>query len=229
MARIDFKEISQANLATGEQDSFEFFARDFLEILGYEIISPPSRGRDGGKDMIVSETRRGIGGITIYHWLVSCKHYAHSGKSVNSTKAEIKIETRVRRHNCDGFIGFYSTLAETGLIEDLEGIKRGQSIGKLPFEFQIFDKEKIETNLLAFPEFQLLLKKYFPISYQSQTLSNFGINIAMSRFGMPRPILFKHPNENKELSVEEVIRLFPQGNQYGFIPWTGEMFFLITF
>ncbi len=74
MPRLDFKEIPQANLASGEQDTFELFARDFLETLGYEIISEPNRGADSGKDLIVLETRIGIGGKSFVKWLVSCKH-----------------------------------------------------------------------------------------------------------------------------------------------------------
>jgi hypothetical protein len=57
---IDFKEIPEANKADGNQDTFEFFARDFLENLGYEILIHPTRGADGGKDMIVKERRKGI-------------------------------------------------------------------------------------------------------------------------------------------------------------------------
>jgi hypothetical protein len=33
MPQLDFKEIPQANLASGEQDTFELFAREFLECL----------------------------------------------------------------------------------------------------------------------------------------------------------------------------------------------------
>ena len=60
---IDFKEIARANTGNGNQDSFELFARDFLNTLGYIIISEPSRGADGGKDLIVKEIRKGISGL----------------------------------------------------------------------------------------------------------------------------------------------------------------------
>jgi hypothetical protein len=48
MSALDFREIPQANAASGEQDEFELFARDFLAYLGYAIISEPDRGQDGG-------------------------------------------------------------------------------------------------------------------------------------------------------------------------------------
>lgn len=44
MALLDFKEIPVANKATGEQDAFELFAREFLDSLGFRII----QGRPGG-------------------------------------------------------------------------------------------------------------------------------------------------------------------------------------
>lgn len=79
---IDFKEIPKANEGSGLQDTFELFARDFLEDYGYLIVQEPDRGADGKKDIIVKESRKGIAGVTEKLWLVSCKHYIHSGKSV---------------------------------------------------------------------------------------------------------------------------------------------------
>lgn len=83
MPVLDFKEIPEAHKATGLQDTFELFSRDFLAFLGYKIISDPDRGADGGVDIIAEEKRTGVGGETIIRWLVSCKHKAHSGNSVN--------------------------------------------------------------------------------------------------------------------------------------------------
>ncbi|MEG7414448.1 hypothetical protein V6E00_06255 [Serratia marcescens] len=52
MPVLDFKEIPEAHKATGLQDTFELFSRDFLGFLGYKIISDPDRGADGGADII---------------------------------------------------------------------------------------------------------------------------------------------------------------------------------
>lgn len=82
MSVLDFKEIPGGNLAGGDSDMFELFARDFLSFLGYEIDEHPSRGPDGGKDLIVRETRKGIGGETSIRWLVSCKHWVRPGKAI---------------------------------------------------------------------------------------------------------------------------------------------------
>ena len=83
MPCINFCEIPEAHIASGNQDSFELFARDFLtEILSFEILSEPSRGADGGKDILAEERQLGTLSENRTIWLVSCKHKAHSGKSV---------------------------------------------------------------------------------------------------------------------------------------------------
>lgn len=156
MSIIDFKEIPEAHIANGQQDSFELFARDFLEYMGYKIIVDPSRGADGGKDLIVEEARTGVGGISIIKWLVSCKHKAHSGISV-TLDDEKDISDRVRANHCEGFIGFYSTLSSSGLSSKLENMKQ-------EFDYQIYDCKKIEKHLIGSLEGTTLAKRYFPIS-----------------------------------------------------------------
>ena len=116
MPQLDFKEIPQANLASGEQDTFELFARDFLDLYGFEVLSGPDRGSDLGRDLIVLERRTGVGGETQVRWLVSCKHKAHSGQSVGLSD-EQDISDRLRAHGCNGFIGFYSTLPAASLTQ----------------------------------------------------------------------------------------------------------------
>jgi Restriction endonuclease len=156
MAALDFREIAQANHASGSQDSFELFTRDFLEFLGYKIVLDPSRGPDGGKDVVVEEKRTGVGGDTIIKWLVSCKHNAHSGRSVN-TNDDANICDRVAANKCDGFIGVYSTLPSTGLSTALTGLKD-------KMEAQVFDCERIEGRLLSNSNGQHLARRYFPAS-----------------------------------------------------------------
>lgn len=155
---LDFKEIPQANKADGLQDTFELFARDFLEVLGYKILQHPDRGADGKKDLIVQESRQGLSGSTNINWLVSCKHHAFSGKSV-SDKDEPNIQDRLTTHNCNGFIGFYSTLPSSGLGSIIQGLKS-------KVETQTFDKEQIEKVLIESPQGLKLTSRYFPKSYK---------------------------------------------------------------
>ncbi|MDD2540960.1 MAG: restriction endonuclease [Desulfuromonadaceae bacterium] len=164
MPILDFKEIPEAHIASGEQDRFELFARDFLEYLGYRIISSPDRGADGGKDIVVEEKRVGVGGENYVRWLVSCKHKAHSGSSVKPTD-ESNIRDRVDANKCSGFIGFYSTLPSTGLAGIIAGISD-------KIETQTFDKEKIEGNLLGSTKGFDLAKRYFPESIKKWQVEN---------------------------------------------------------
>lgn len=158
MAIIDFKEIPCANSGGGDQDTFELFARDFAnEILGLKIISQPNRGADGGKDFLAEEIRNGTLSKSSIRWLVSCKHFAHSGKSV-SDNDELNISDRMHQHNADGFIGFYSTIASSGLGSRLEALKKDYSV-------EIFDGKKIEQWLLKFKD-TTLFKRYFPKSFE---------------------------------------------------------------
>lgn len=161
MPLLDFKEIPQANLATGEQDIFELFARDFLSAIGYEVVVEPARGADGGQDIKVKEVRQGLAGKTEVYWLVSCKHFAHSGRSVYD-KDEIDPVGRITSKGCSGFIGFYSTLTSSGLVRTLEDLK----INRPPFDYQLFDKEKIESLIVGYKERESLFLRYFPESYR---------------------------------------------------------------
>lgn len=155
---IDFTEIPQSNGNAFQQDIFEKFCRDFLQSLGYTIISEPARGADGGIDIKVEELRTGIGGITKVHWLVSCKHYAHSGGSITKS-IESDIRDRVERYDCEGFIGFYTTIAATSLQQSLDALT-----GKM--QYQLFDNEKIERFLIGVKTRENLFMSYFPESYK---------------------------------------------------------------
>lgn len=157
MPIIDFNEIPRANIANGEQDTFELFARDFLSELGFRILSGPDRGQDGGRDIIIEEKRKGLMDITTIRWLVSCKHKSHSGQSVTDSD-EQDISDRLRAHNCIGFIGFYSTIISSPLSRKLDSLKS-------KFEVALFDREKIESVLLSKPGGLNIIKRYFPISY----------------------------------------------------------------
>jgi len=160
---LDFKEIPQANSFDGRQDTFELFARDFLEEMGYEILSEPCRGSDGKKDLIVGERRSGIGGTTNLKWLVSCKHYAFSGKSVTDTD-EPDISDRIKKHKCSGFMGFYSTIPSTSLSKKLEDLDMLEHI--------VYDRGKIEKKLLESPACRELARRYFSNSMEKYFNNN---------------------------------------------------------
>lgn len=158
MPSLDFTEIPPAKAdkeTPGQQDTFELFAREVLELVGFKIISSPDRGADGGKDLIVEERRIGIGGETDIRWLVSCKHNAHSGSSVSPTD-ESNINDRLATHGCAGFLGFYSTIPSSGLSATINALS----------ESQIYDRERIERYLLKSSEGLEIVRRFFPESYK---------------------------------------------------------------
>jgi hypothetical protein len=214
MPLLDFREISRADIANGEQDTFEMFARDFLELFGFRAVSGPDRGQDLGRDVIVEERRTGVMGETIVRWLVSCKHKAHSGESVRLGD-EADVIDRMRIHDCTGFIGCYSTVPASSLTEKLNALK----INTVGFDFRIFDREKIESVLLSTGPGQGLAERYFPASYRKWNEQNFNIDLAMLRIGMPQPVSYRLPESDTILTVEEALKLYPQGNRYIFNPW----------
>jgi hypothetical protein len=154
---IDFKEIPVANKGGGQQDQFELFACSFLEAIGFEVLRRPDRGPDDKKDMILQEKRNGIGGETVINWLVSCKHFAHSGKSVSDID-EQDISDRVKKHNCQGFIGFYSTIPSSSLSNKLYSLKQ-------EFESLTFDCARIENELLRNKNCATILASFCPNSF----------------------------------------------------------------
>ncbi|PZP54955.1 MAG: restriction endonuclease [Micavibrio aeruginosavorus] len=149
---IDFKEITSG-------ENWELFARDFFSQIDFIIDEDPSRGADGGKDLVISEQVSGKLHTKKFKWLVSCKHYAISGSAVG-TGDEIDISDRLRRHKCDGFIGFYSTLASSELTNRLSTLKENGDIK----DYNIFDGHKVAGYSYAYG-LSKLAYKYFPVSY----------------------------------------------------------------
>ncbi len=158
MGALDFTEIPGA--ASGaSRDSFELFAREFLVEAGYEVAAGPDQGADGGRDLIVIEKRMGPGGLTQIHWLVSCKHYAHGGKSVTPGD-EGNIRDRLETHSCNGFMPFYSTLPSSGLGPILDALKS-------TYEVIFYDPEHIEWLLLDSPRGRGVAARFMPASFNA--------------------------------------------------------------
>ncbi|MDP2365472.1 MAG: restriction endonuclease [Ignavibacteria bacterium] len=164
MPIIDFTEIPPANSSDGKQDTFELFARDFLAALGFDVEENPSRGADGGKDLIVLESLSGLIRDDKRKWVVSCKHYIHSGKSVGD-KDEIDVMGRVRKFKANGFMAFYSTVPSSGLTQTFNTHKDEAVIA-------IWDNEKIESALIVEPKLQVIFERYFPKSYKEWRSEN---------------------------------------------------------
>lgn len=158
MPRLNFKEINSPNSNRGDSDQFEKFCEQFFRsLLKMKITKSPSRGADGGIDLCVEESSNN----TKYKWLVSCKHYAHSGRSVGS-RQELDITDRMHANSCDGFIGFYSTIQSSGLEQKLEDLRKNYKI-----TYKFYNSENIEEQLLENVPGFLIAKRFFPDSIKN--------------------------------------------------------------
>ena len=147
---LDFKEIP-------DDHAFENFCMHLLKEMGLRIIVPPAIGPDGGRDIICEEPSqfRQIG----YRWLVSCKHFALSGRSVGVKDDEANANKLVE-HGCHGFMFFYSTAYTEGFRAAVDRV--GEKIHGKPTIFNVYD---IENILLSSVEMFPLIRQYFPISH----------------------------------------------------------------
>jgi hypothetical protein len=112
--------------------------------------------------LIVEEVCKGISRNTKIRWLVSCKHFIHSGKAVG-VKDESDISDRVNQHKCAGFLGVCSTFPSTSLEERLQ---------QQPFESQLLTPEQIEKYILDNPQGIKLAERFFPESIKLWSREN---------------------------------------------------------
>lgn len=127
---------------------WEFFAGDLLWHIGYEILEGPSEGADQGKDLIV---RKGDN-----KYLVSCKHYINTNKSIGSS-IEQNIADRIFRHECNGFIAFYSTKSTSDLKLEFQQLRDNPRLGFDIIEIYQGDVFDIIPTMTGYT-----LQKYFP-------------------------------------------------------------------
>lgn len=158
MPILDFKEIPEAHIASGKQDTFELFCQEFLKYIGLEIDSYPDRGPDGGKDLICLEKIQGTLARKEIKWLVSCKHKAHSNSAVG-VNDEVNITDRVSDYDADGFIAFYSTVPSSKLNDRF-------NLCKKKFDIKVFNPEEIEDILLKDKNGHTIIQRFFPESYK---------------------------------------------------------------
>lgn len=151
---VDFTEIPS------DGEDWEAFTRDFLVALGFTVESPPDRGADGGKDMLVVEHLPGRLSSYSFRWLVSCKHFAKSQRAVAESDEQNVLE-RLASFRADGFLGIYSTLATSGLNTRLRALRNE---GKVR-DYKVFDARLIENQLLQVGYSQLMMQ-FMPESYR---------------------------------------------------------------
>ena len=153
---IDLREIPEAHRGE-EKDTFELFAREFLEAIGLSCVAGPDRGPDGGRDLLVEENRIGPLGTSTIRWLVSCKHKAHSDSSVGANDEEDPIG-RMDAHRASGFICFYSTIPSSSLATKLSIVTDRKR------ELSVFDRGRIAKYFVEDDRLAGVLESYLPES-----------------------------------------------------------------
>lgn len=164
MGILDFREICSGNQShcsvknslsglSNYSDDFELFCQEFFVLVKrFKIFRSVSNGPDLGIDLGVEElTSKGK-----IKWLVSCKHYAHSGCYI-SDKEERGIIERVASWECDGFIPFYTGVPTSTLSQHILGAEKFITVER-------YYKDRIERELLGNPTGCELAARYFPLS-----------------------------------------------------------------
>ena len=149
---VDFTEIPDGH-------SFEIFVYEYLQAHGLQV-SYPSVGVDGGKDMIASASVQF--GAT-FNWLVSCKHFAGTGRNVG-THLESADKDKLLRFGCHGFMFVFSTEPVSGFSQKMDDIKLRSGI-----QYCILGKAFIENELILNVNFRNILYRFFPNSFNKLT------------------------------------------------------------
>jgi hypothetical protein len=206
MGFIDFKEIPSAKGGQAGQDVWTLFAREFFVALHIGIEKGPDRGPDSGKDLVIVERQRGWLSSGQHRWLVSCKHFAHSNKSV-PIGDEPDILGRVRRFKADGFIGFYSTIPSAELNRTLESYKSEINV-------IVYDSALIERNLLNNPDLKEVFERFFPHSFREyRKVSHTPHEISESLVGLSCDVCGKDLLEKREGRIGFAEELFDKGKK----------------
>ena len=116
---IDFKELESAVPGEGLQGMVRRLARK----LGLQPIWS-GRGPDGARDLLLTENLKGPLTGEIIKWVVSCKDFSESGKSVQeSDLPQPGILDKLKQHGANGFLLVTTTVpssAAKNLLDKLD-------------------------------------------------------------------------------------------------------------
>lgn len=150
-----------------DASDFEEFAAAFLEKKGFRVQRQPSEGPDGGADLKVTETFKSKSGRDIdYSWLVSCKHM----RSAVGVSAEGQFVDRLQQHNCNGFMGFYSSRATTSLMNRVIAIAENVVSPIQNFDYVFIGGSDIISALRNEPTFDEITRGRLPRFYEQEIL-----------------------------------------------------------
>lgn len=129
-------------------EDFELFCEELLKYKGFSIESRPARGPGQGKDIICTrETNDEFDGKLTQRFLVECKHFAGSNKSVIEDDIKNIIE-RSLTHRCDHYLLITSSTVSVTVRDQLEGICRNKDI---PIRAAAWYRTDLEDKINEFP------------------------------------------------------------------------------
>lgn len=139
---------------------FEQLVRELCLRSGFEVHWT-GVGPDGGRDLVLIERAAGALAPFERKWLVSCKHFAQSGKSVGLDDVK-DITDACRAVDATGFLLACSTQPSSTVVRRLEEIAaRGDIVTKYWDGIEI---ERRTDNPSTFP----LRSLFFPVSVKGQ-------------------------------------------------------------
>lgn len=112
-------------------------------------------GPDSGRDLLAIETLRGPLSSSERIWLVDCKHFAHSRRSVGVSDV-VDIVDRCHRTNATGFLMATSTQPSSELVRKFNEIQQRTGIAIL-----IWDGCIIEDRLLTHRNYSLAQNAFY--------------------------------------------------------------------
>jgi|GEM_PF-5000611 len=194
MPILDFRELSASNSPAGED--LEGLIRELGKLLG---LNPEwsGRGADQGRDLFFTEIRKGALGSLNSRWLVSCKDFAKSGRSVSETDVG-SVSDKIAQHKADGFLLATTTTVSTGLKSLLDGLNEQGVV-----ETIVWDRHELEQLLLRDANVGLV-KRFLPASYAAyQRLSNLPQTLESLKVLVPPAIYKKIQNVIETYHVED--------------------------
>lgn len=118
---------------------FEQLVRELLVRSGFEVHWT-GVGPDGGRDLVVTEKAQGSLAPFQRKWLVSCKHYANSGKSVGLDDVT-DINDACDAVGASGFLLACSTQPSSTVVRRFEEIE-----GRGKYIIRFWDSVEIESR-----------------------------------------------------------------------------------
>jgi len=198
MSTIDFRELSEHG---NPGEGLENFARLLLTNLGFSATWT-GRGSDQGKDLLATEVLPSLVASKSRVWLVSCKDFAKSKKSVPETELPL-LENKLKQHGADGFLLITTTTASASAKAVLDGLdQRG-------IPTKVWDAAELGAMLISH-QMRDLLKQFFPVSYKRV--------VELERTELPLESLAALPNEVIE-QLTAILAPYAKQIRYGDALW----------